>query len=228
VGCSDANSSVNYSVTTRTHNNVLCEGVVKVIDDTPLEVICKETITVNISSSGFPAIVFPPTVIDQINDNCTRQSDFRISPTFFFCPDSNATYSLIQRSTRQLMCTGRVIVSGSPSPFGNCPDESDALPNSLLGQAASAINSGYEWQEMRLFPNPTQMGSIQLSLPTSVTGPVNYRVTNLFGQQQAVGQLDYQGGNISVGLQNMPAGTYILIAVTAEGQRFSQRFVKTQ
>lgn len=228
VDCSDANSFVNYAVSTKNNDNVLCEGVVEVIDDTPLSVTCKETISVAISSSGFPALVFPPSVIEQINDNCTRRSDFRVTPTFFFCPDSNATYTLIQRSTKKLMCTGRVIVTGNPSPFGNCAIESGFAPETLLSQGVNPGSDGFSKAEMVLYPNPTNSGSIQLSLPTAVGSSINYRITNLLGQQQAIGRIEYQGANTSVQLQQVPAGTYILIAVTPEGQRFSQRFVKTQ
>lgn len=227
VDCSDANTFVNYAVSTRNNDNVLCEGVVEVIDDTPLSVNCKETITVNIAQNGFPAIIFPPLVVDQINDNCTRLSDFRVTPTFFFCPDSNATYSLVQRSTRELMCTGRVIVTGFPSPFGNCVDESGFAPGSLLGQESSA-SQNFSRTEMVLYPNPTQSGTIQMSLPVDVGSSINYRITNLLGQQQALGRIEYQGTNTAVQLNQVPAGTYILIAVTPEGQRFSQRFVKTR
>lgn len=227
VDCSDANSFVNYAVTTRNNNNVLCEGIVEVIDDTPLSVTCKETVTVNISENGFPAIVFPPRVIDQINDNCTRQNDFRVSPTFFFCPDSNATFRLTERSTNKVMCTGRVIVTGSPSPFGNCTVEAGIAPGTLLSQGG-VNNQGFSRTEMVLYPNPTQLETIQVSLPTEVGAEINYRITNLLGQQQAIGRIEYQGTNTSVSLNQVPAGTYILIAVTPEGQRFSQRFVKTQ
>ncbi|GAB5551546.1 MAG: hypothetical protein Sapg2KO_11370 [Saprospiraceae bacterium] len=228
VDCSDANSFVNYAVSTRNNDNVLCEGVVEVIDDTPLSVTCKETISVAISSSGFPAIVFPPSVIERIDDNCTRQSDFRVTPTFFFCPDSNATYTLIQRSTNQLMCTGRVIVTGAPSPFGNCATASGFAPESLLSQGVNNASDGFNRAEMVLYPNPTNTGAIQLSLPVEVGSSISYRVTNLLGQQQTIGRIEYQGANTSVQLQQVPAGTYVLIAVTPEGQRFSKRFVKTQ
>jgi len=226
VECADAGQTVNYSVSTRNNSDVLCQGIVEVIDETPLQIDCKETIEVRISPSGFPGILFPSGVISQINDNCTSSRDFRTSPTFFFCPDSSATYTLIDRRTNEVTCTGRVIVTGSPSPFGNCVSS-----NQAEGENAGGLLFQLAPQErptLRLFPNPTQSDKIQVQLPDHISGPVQYRITNLLGAQQKIGRFDYQGGTFPLSLNGLSAGTYVFVIRTADGQRITKRFVKTR
>lgn len=226
VECADAGQSITYSVSSRNSSDVLCQGVVEVVDETPLEIVCQETVEVSISPSGFPAILFPSRVIGQINDNCTSSRDFRTTPTFFFCPDSSATYTLIDRRTNEVACTGRVIVTGSPSPFGNCESS-----NQAEGEDAAGLSFAVAPQErptLGLFPNPTSSEEIQVQLPDHISGPVQYRITNLLGADQKNGRFDYQGGSFSLSLNGLSAGTYVFILRTAEGQRLTKRFVKTR
>jgi hypothetical protein len=225
LSCADAGQSVTYTVSSRSSEDVLCQGIVEVTDDTPLRLICKETVTVRISDSGFPAMLFPSQVIDQLNDNCSSVSDFRTTPVFFFCPDSSATYTLIDRRTEEVACTGRVIVTGNPSAFGNCAtlsgveSERGGLEFELK---PSALHS------LRLFPNPTKTDEIRVQLPEVLQGRVDYQIINLLGAVQRNGQLDQQGGVHSLALSGLPAGTYILVLRSSDGQRISRRFVKNR
>ena len=204
---------------------MLCSGVVEVIDDTPLEVECNEVVTVNISSNGFPALLFPTSVIKTINDNCTRQTDFNVSPLFYFCPDGNASFTLTLRGSREVLCTGRVIVTGNPSPFGNCA--SNGLDTETLSSNNRKDFNSMQKGTMELFPNPINGQSIQMRLPSNTERQlVTYQVINLIGQQQATGQLEYNYGTLQVPLDNLPSGTYIMVARLANGERFTERFVK--
>lgn len=226
LDCSDAGQTVTYSVSTRNSSDVLCQGVVEVIDETPLTIECRETVEVSISPSGFPGILFPSQVIGVISDNCTRTRDFRTTPTFFFCPDSSATYTLIDRRTNEVACTGNVIVTGSASPFGNCESS-----NQAEGENASGLPfqlAPQERPELRLFPNPTQSDQIQVQLPSHISGSVQYRIINLLGAAQKIGRFDYQGGSTLLSLNGLPAGTYVFVLRTEDGQRITKRFVKTK
>lgn len=225
VDCSDAGQSINYSVTTRNNQDILCEGVVEVIDEVALSIQCKEVVEAKISPSGFPAILFGSSVIDQISDNCTRTSDFRVSPTFFFCPDTT-TYTLIDRRTNEVACTGQVIVTGNPSRFGRCDETNSVVDNNSSSLrydlAPSPANT------IQLFPNPTRSDVIQVIMPQDIAGEVDYEIVDLLGKRQKIGRMDYQGGSIRLSLDGMAAGTYMFVAYTSDGKRISQRFVKMQ
>lgn len=222
VDCSDAGQSINYTVSSRDNDDVLCAGVVEVVDEVPMSITCREVVEASISPSGFPAILFAPSVIEQISDNCTLSTDFKVSPTFFFCPDDNATYTLIDRRTNEVACTGRVVVTGSPSPFGNCDNTNGFKDGSgLQVEMAPDLSQG-----LQLFPNPTQSDEIQLVMPASVSGEVNYQIRSMIGKLQKSGTVDYQGSSVSLSLNGMAAGTYLFVAHTADGQRVSKRFVK--
>lgn len=226
VDCADAGQTIQYQVMSRNNSDMLCQGMIEIVDETPIMIECKETVEVRISPSGFPGILFPSRVISQLKDNCSRMNDFRTTPTFFFCPDSSATYTLIDRRSNEVACTGRVIVSGSPSPFGNCNSANQAEDKagaSLAFQLAPKAPPS-----LQLFPNPTQTDEIQVQLPKGISGPIHYRISDLMGAEIKEGRLDFAGGHFSLSLDGMMAGTYVFILRTADGHRMTRRFVKTR
>lgn len=223
LGCNDADNWVDYQIRSRINGDVLCSGKVQAVDDTPLSAVCKDTVVVSIGSSGFPAILFASRILDGVQDNCTRLSDLRVSPAFFFCPDSSATYSLRSRFTGEEICAGTVVVLGEPSPFGNCaPDEVNAA--SLRGNVPARMAE----DRMLIYPNPNSGPELTLVLPIRESVQMDYRILSLTGREASRGRLPYIPGGTTIPLDRLPAGTYFLQAVLPDGQQYTERFVRTR
>jgi hypothetical protein len=223
LGCNDAGNWVDYQIRSRVNGDLLCSGKVQAVDDTPLSAACKDTVVARIGSSGFPAILFASNILDGVRDNCTRLSDLQVTPAFFFCPDSSATYTLRSRFTGEEICTGTVVVLGEPSPFGNCaPDE--------LNAARATVNAPVRMAEDRMlvYPNPNTGPELTLVLPIREAVQLDYRILSHTGREASRGRLSYEPGGTLIPLGNLPAGTYFLQAVLPDGQQYSERFVRSR
>ncbi len=225
VGCAEAGTFIPYTLAPRGESSALCAGVLEVINETPSVITCVDTIFTEIRPSGFPALVFPSQAFDEVTDNCTRLTDFRIRPFFFFCPDSSATFTLTSTIAGDTVCTGTVVVTGPPSIFGNCEDDDESTNNVSENHLAKLSYGDPMIQDMRVYPNPAREGTLQVQLPELEDQAIIYRIIDLMGRQVRLQKADYFTGGIPIKVEDLTSGSYILQVNSESGQVYTKRFI---
>ena len=123
VDCSDVGNTIDFLVSNFDLPDTVCTGTIQVLDTTETRYICKEQITRILPENGFPALLFPPSVLDGFSDNCGLGNNLAVRPSFLNCGlVGNNTYVLSNRSTGDTICTGTVTLIDPSLPAVECLD----------------------------------------------------------------------------------------------------------
>ncbi|MEO0341445.1 MAG: hypothetical protein AAF242_19820, partial [Bacteroidota bacterium] len=123
VDCSDVGNTINFLVSNFDLPDTVCTGTIQVLDTTETRYICKEQVTRILPENGFPALLFPPSVLDGFSDNCGLGNNLAVRPSFLNCRlVGNNTYVLSNRSTGDTICTGTVTLIDPSLPTVECLD----------------------------------------------------------------------------------------------------------